>query len=895
MRWTTTLFILAALCLLAGQPGCSGQTPPLSAGDELLLSTALAQLDDLPEPDGVDALHFAGLRTELRTELQASGVTRWISSAPTDEANRVLDLQLARIDDFSALASWSYRNVGDYDQNSQVNISDLTPLGVNLGQSSTAAGWETAEPADGDANGQITISDITPLGVHLQNSVDGYFVQFSLEPEVESSWQLVSVSLFTDSSLPAGGGRRSFSVTLPAVSGQFFRVVPFSDLASGIAGTPFAYTGQTGGGLSYDERREIMDQITEKLNNLTATTSNGQDAEITSFLLTLPHIEAAGFDEGNPWGRYDDGLEFMICKNFEPPGAAVSSPRDTSDVSQASVGSGPPALSSSADSAMSRRLRQGSATGVPAGDLADLYHSFGTGNFYTNPVSDIAGILEDHGYMPFARDATVDSIKVHNGGVFFIEAHGGTTRGRDDVRQYFISLSEPVTREAEARYYADLYASPARLAHVEALNGQGEWEWTYGFSGAFVEEYMGFSEESVVMLNACRSGNAVAAAMVQGFHSVGAGVVLGWTRNMPNEVVDAGAKHFFDRSMGANQLSRQESPPIRPFNYFEILGDMALRGVSAGQILQYPVRPPAAFAFGFLTYSIKGGGETPNFLFLAPTIAHLAVDESKNQLQIEGDFGDVPGIVTVGGTSVETIWDIHVLLCTLPSEGPGSSGDVIVEVRGHKSNVRRLTEWHGGIIYESSGPGTLHRSATFVMHLRGDVDDWRNAPADDPLLSGDSGTGFVSFSSALDGLATVNSGGSNYDPVPDCATTWSNGSQTIIPTSYEPLQLGEPRWYSIAFYDVAQRIFGFTGFAITAPYHSHIQCGPSIDDQDTFFTADLSAVVQIGLGKALEIPLNADYTVSEGALPEITAGEVTYSISWTDWTVASTPDPNAAK
>ena len=104
-----------------------------------------------------------------------------------------------------------------------------------------------------------------------------------------------------------------------------------------------------------------------------------------------------------------------------------------------------------------------------------------------------------------------------------------------------------------------------------------------------------------------------------------------------------------------------------------------------------------------------------------------------------------------------------------------------------------------------------------------------------------------------------------------------------------------PRWFNISFYDVDQRKFGFTGFEITAPLHSHIVCGPSVDDQDTWFNANLVAVLQGGAFQPLEIPVNADYTVSEAQLDDSVLDEVTYSIGWTDWTVAHIPDLTAAR
>ena len=73
---------------------------------------------------------------------------------------------------------WMYYNQGDYDQNGEVNISDLTPLGANFGTQSEVAGHPFCEVlllsgVDGDGNGEINISDITPIGANLNASALG--------------------------------------------------------------------------------------------------------------------------------------------------------------------------------------------------------------------------------------------------------------------------------------------------------------------------------------------------------------------------------------------------------------------------------------------------------------------------------------------------------------------------------------------------------------------------------------------------------------------------------------------------------------------------------------------------------------------------------------------------
>jgi hypothetical protein len=70
---------------------------------------------------------------------------------------------------------WDERNIGDYDNNSQVGIADLTPLGINFGKT-LAGSPEYAELllVDGDGNGVIGVSDVTPIGRNFARFIQGF-------------------------------------------------------------------------------------------------------------------------------------------------------------------------------------------------------------------------------------------------------------------------------------------------------------------------------------------------------------------------------------------------------------------------------------------------------------------------------------------------------------------------------------------------------------------------------------------------------------------------------------------------------------------------------------------------------------------------------------------------
>ncbi|MCB1187989.1 PKD domain-containing protein [bacterium] len=69
---------------------------------------------------------------------------------------------------------WHYYNQGDYDQNGEVNISDLTPLGIHLKEVGPFGPATIAGMIDGDANGEINLADITPIGANFGARVSSY-------------------------------------------------------------------------------------------------------------------------------------------------------------------------------------------------------------------------------------------------------------------------------------------------------------------------------------------------------------------------------------------------------------------------------------------------------------------------------------------------------------------------------------------------------------------------------------------------------------------------------------------------------------------------------------------------------------------------------------------------
>ncbi|MCB1217106.1 PKD domain-containing protein [bacterium] len=202
---------LALLPLLLGTmllAGCRGG----SGSDQ-------SSLTDIRPPD-------SELHDFLMSELARLGKdpAKTTSEAAKGDANRVFDLDLALIDPdgpggdppTGVSINWSEVLIGDYDQNGQVNVSDLTPLGRELNSTVVYddktlhggfAGWPTGDPTDdggetppatespaanwrqaridGDRNGLLTQADITPIAVHWQEALSGYRIYRQAPGETE--------------------------------------------------------------------------------------------------------------------------------------------------------------------------------------------------------------------------------------------------------------------------------------------------------------------------------------------------------------------------------------------------------------------------------------------------------------------------------------------------------------------------------------------------------------------------------------------------------------------------------------------------------------------------------------------------------------------------------------
>ncbi|MEZ5338483.1 MAG: hypothetical protein R3F46_09475 [bacterium] len=172
---------------------------------------------------------------------------RQASAVPSGVSSRIPDLS---VDSGSGALSFSYVNVGDYDQNSEVGIADITPLGVNFNAAPADGSSYPFDSAlsvvDGDSNGLITLADITPIGVNFGNRIESWTLyggdasDYPADPEAGNgaATALGSIDVGDDTGASKAQFRARYEATLASISGsgaESFWLRPVSESTEGIS------------------------------------------------------------------------------------------------------------------------------------------------------------------------------------------------------------------------------------------------------------------------------------------------------------------------------------------------------------------------------------------------------------------------------------------------------------------------------------------------------------------------------------------------------------------------------------------------------------------------------------------------------------------------------------
>jgi PKD repeat protein len=197
-----------------------------SAGTLSSRDTAIRELAALPTPAAVDPDLFATIKAVFARELEAAGGIRSVAALPGGDGALVDDLGIT-IQGATIELNWTFVSPGDYDQNGEVNISDLTPIGVHFRKTTAAPDWPVARTADGDGNGEVNLADITAIAQNYGATVGAYRLQSTTTAGAPGSWSTVDEISVAEGSTT--GGAKRFAVTVPAPATlTSYRVLPLS-------------------------------------------------------------------------------------------------------------------------------------------------------------------------------------------------------------------------------------------------------------------------------------------------------------------------------------------------------------------------------------------------------------------------------------------------------------------------------------------------------------------------------------------------------------------------------------------------------------------------------------------------------------------------------------------
>lgn len=491
--------------------------------------------------------------------------------------------------------------------------------------------------------------------------------------------------------------------------------------SSGPPGAPDSGISGGDAGLPGDLRSATLDAVSARMSAFDGTDQDRENQDLLAFVQGRSELTESGLSEGGAvWARFADGTTLVMANNL--------------------VATRPQGLLARRGGA--RLSRSSKFLGTPGSSNVVLGASLGT--VYESVNDDIAGMFQQQIYDRVQPDSSVDALKSLSGvAVLYLNAHGATVplrKGGSPEYTLWTSTVRERDGSTDAKYQADLAdgsltyfmshkfdddaASPDGIRRVVETH--------YAITASFVRKYWAgaFAKNAVVFINACRSASLDAFDFELAAIQAGAGIYFGWTDRVQGGDAALSAAWFFDRSLGTNSDKLpQETPAQRPFPLLAVWDEMTKRQRPGGATrLDSSTNPQTGLTATLTPFSLGG-----NPGLLAPSIDSVFVEESTDELSINGWLGDVQGSILVGDSDlVIKSWNESGAVCALPPSGANAAGPIKVIVNGGSqfSNVVPLTSWHGTAIYTVEEAGSLTMTMTFDFVFRGDVHTPRENPGE---------------------------------------------------------------------------------------------------------------------------------------------------------------------
>jgi hypothetical protein len=617
-------------------------------------------------------------------------------------------------------------------------------------------------------------------------------------------------------------------------------------------------------GITPEQRMKALDDVSAKWSSISAADPDKRNQQMVAFLATRPEFEANGIsDDGDGvWARFTNG-RLVIISDIDASASDNITPLQVQDSLSSQDSSG--------------------GSGLPEKKDVFIYGGLG-------PVTEVAKMFTDHNYINKGADTMVVNTlmgSVKDAAVLYIKNHSATFGTlRDGTTVFSIWTNTQVTPELDGPDSPLNYdLDNGLIAYSSGKHGPKYFLLTQ----KFFEEHMTFGKNAFVFLDACRSDNS---GIKKVFLSKGA-VYAGWDGPVEAACGYNRALDLFGLLLGENEYLEKPPTPYRPFDYESVL--KAIDPCPCGDDILYPCKA------NLVIFPPQDG----DFQILAPSIRYMMMSagEKLDELTISGIFGDdqTDAKVTVQGEPCPiTGWKQEdgpnaVISCNINRTGPGSAGEVQVEINGHKSNIVPLTEWKDvKFTYTVNGPGDLYAKATFKVRLRGDVHKFRTWPNQTPYFVGTQMWETMDSSGWFD---AGDAGGKFEDS--DTTTTWSVGKAC----SFTPLPLGAPSlgpWFDMVanllpnIPDV-ESMFAFDSLTVS-PLH-WVRVDKKTGSSDSGFSA-FGFDMPNGEGGQMEpkLHMNDDYSIDGGSLGPVAtdltitgyagvpADTITAKLEWTKMT-----------
>ena len=492
------------------------------------------------------------------------------------------------------------------------------------------------------------------------------------------------------------------------------------------------------GPLTDEQRLAALKECKDFVNTLGDLKSEAAQQVLVAWLKSRPEFEEADTLGGNVWAYFHDGRLAMIIPNWlgtaENDGGRIGVPDDGGRKNT------PPTA--------------GRTSGQPGSNQVKMFFGLGKAfNDYRPFLKDIFSKSERQSMAKY--DVTLEEASIENLentddlGIFYINTHGGLglKKPREDGKALFglwttdtTSLASERTYEAELNSYYLVYA-------LAVQNDATVKEWHYAITENFVRNHnhMNFAENAVLYIDACNGMRRYADGFRESMIKKAKGqkaTYIAWDSLSDGSAGKGAAGFIFDRMLGTNMdISYDEGtigaeyPKQRPFDFSKIFDDLANFRVG-----RYPLG--VSRYGGKLAYHSVHTSE----IILTPSIEYITVDEYESKMYIKGLFGDYNSsdlIVTVGGGTVPAeYFDENILQCALPTTGSRSVGDVVVSIRGNKSNVVPLTEWIIPLDFEKDEKD-IKLKGRLNLRIRGDVHPYRSKPGEAPKIERPDSLGFL--------------------------------------------------------------------------------------------------------------------------------------------------------